>query len=338
MARRCEILLEYQNVIESPPVQPDRLYGQACSNDAGTVDSWRQTWIDQFKENHKTYGPFKDRSIGKFFKWSEYKPMIVAGAGPSLKVNVDKLKDRKGIGLISCLHNFHFFEDNQVYPDFYVTLDSGPITIEEVYEGGKEPPDYYWEKTKNHKLFAYTASHPELLKKWQGEIYFFSAPVPDALVTDETHGKTEPFFMNISSGGNVLGASMYIAKGVLGANPVAFVGADFSFSYEKRFHPFDSKYDKNLGMVLKAVDVYGNKVLTWQSYYNFKCWFDYASIKLPGTYFNCTEGGILGAYAEGNISTIRMIDLVDFINMYTLHHQLKSQCTNPEIVDKRILI
>lgn len=338
MARRAEILLEYQNYIESPPVRPNQLYGQACSNDIGTIDSWRQTWIDQTKANKKTFGSFKEHSAGKFYEINKHKPAIIAGAGPSLKVNAHHLKDRKGIMLISCLHNFHFMEDNEIYPEFYATLDAGPITIEEVSEGGKKTEEEYWEATRKHKLLAYTATHPKLLEKWRGEVYFYSAPVPDQDVANATHGDTEPFYLNISNGGNVLGASMYMAKAIMASNPIAFVGADFSFSYEKKFHAWDSKYDKDLGLVLKAIDVYGNKVLTWQSYYNFKCWFDYVSVKLPGIWINCTEGGILGAYPEGNIMSIRQMELVDFLKMYALHENMATQCTNPEIPDRRILI
>lgn len=336
MSRRAEILLEYQNYIESPPVQPKQLYQAACSSDAATVDAWRSTWISQIKTNKERFGSFAERGLGRLFNCNQYKPAIVAGAGPSLGYNADELKNRGSIPLVSCLHNFHFFEDRETKVDYYVTLDAGPVTIEEVSEGGTKTSEEYWERTKNHKLIAFIGAHPDLLAKWKGEIIFYNAPVPDAAYMAEVN-KIETFNTFVSNGGNVLGASLYIARGIFGSNPIAFVGADFSFSYEKKFHAWDSKYDKSLGYVVKGVDVYGNKVLTWQSYYNFKSWFDYVAITVPGLYINCSEGGCFGAYPEGNIMAVKQMELKEFNRMYQIHEELRKQCEQPQEPNQKIL-
>jgi hypothetical protein len=336
LARKAEIILEYQNYIESPPVAPSQMYGQACSSDGVTIDSWRDIWIGQVKANHKKFGSFKDRGLGKLHGLLKHKPAIIAGAGPSLKYNGHLLKNRDGVALISCLHNFHFFEDQGVDVDFYVTLDAGPVTIEEVSEGGKHGADDYWIKTKGKKLIAFIGTHPELLAKWQGEIFFFNCPVPDPAYQEALRA-VEDFNTYVSNGGNVLGACLYIAKGIMGANPIAFVGADFSFSYDKKFHAWDSKYDAKLGYVLKAVDVYGNKVLTWQSYFNFKSWFDYVACQVPGIYINCTEGGCFGSYPEGNIMAVKQMSLAAFLDMYRMHEELRVQCEDPGTSERKVL-
>ncbi len=325
-----EIILRYQNYIESPPVVPKQLHAQAYSNDVATIESWRPTWIDNFKMNHEKFGPFKDRSIGKFYELMKNKPCIVAGSGPSLKNSIHLLKDRGDVGLVSCLHNFHFMEDNNANPDFYVTLDAGAVTIEEVSEGGTKTPDEYWEQTKGKKLLAYVGANPELLQKWQGEIYFFACPVPDDKYLEEIK-KIEEFYVYVGTGGNVLGACLYIAKGFLAANPIAFIGADFSFGYDSKFHAWNSKYDTNLGKCLRATDIFGNRVLTWQSYHNFKCWFDWVATVVPGIYFNCSDGGIFGAYENGNLLDVRQIPLSSFIQMYKLHEHLKEQVAKPDV-------
>jgi hypothetical protein len=336
MIRNIDIDLEFQNQISGPPVSPKQLHNQACSNDEVTVNHWRDIWISQTKENHKNFGPFAARSAGKFHNLFYQKPCIVAGAGPSLKNNVDQLKDRKGMALISCLHNYHFLEDRGIEPDFYVTLDAGPVTIEEVAEGGTKTPEEYWASTKNKKLLAFIGSHPELLKKWQGEIYFFNAPMPDKACVDALDA-VERFNLWVSSGGNVLGACFYIAKAIMGANPVVFVGADFSFSYNNRFHPFDSKYDKNVGAVSYATDVYGIRVKTWQSYMNFKCWFEAKVCSVPGIYINATEGGIFGSYPDGNIQQIKQMTLSEVIRMYSLSEDMRAQCEATDNNERMIL-
>lgn len=334
--KTAEVFLEYQNYIETPPIQPAALYGQACSNDGVTIDSWRNTWISNLKENHKRFGPFKDRSIGKLFASQAHKPVIVAGSGPSLQRNGQDLKNKGDICLISCLHNFHYMEDNGIEVDYYVTLDAGDVTVEEVSEGGSKTPDEYWELTKNKTLLAFIGTTPKLLEKWKGQIYFYNAPVSDKEFNDAL-ASLEKFNIHVSNGGNVLGACMYIAKGILGANPIAYVGADFCFSYKNKFHAWDSKYDAKLGNVMRSVDVYGNKVLTWRSYANFKGWFEWVAIQIPGLYVNCTEGGTFGSYPEGNLMAIKQMDLADFIKMYQLHYHLKDACLNPEADNRTIL-
>lgn len=334
--RKSEILLEFQNVIDQPPVEPNNLYRQSCSNDTITIESWRPTWIGQVKENHKKFGPFKDKSLGRMFNYNKLKPAIVAGSGPSLKVNAEKLKERGDIPLISCLHNFHYFEDLGLDPEFYVTLDAGPVTIEEVSEGGTKTAEEYWALTKNRTLLAFVGTNPTLLEKWQGPIYFYTCPVPDKAFQDETKA-VENFNTLVSTGGNVLGACYYIAKAIMGSNPIAFVGADFSFSYDKKFHAWDSKYDASLGQVMKVTDVFGNKRLTWASYYNFKCWFDFMSMKVPGITINCTEGGIFGAYTEGNIASVQQMGLEQFLKMYNLNDILRPQCESPDVEANTIL-
>lgn len=336
MGRKAEINLEFQNYIEAAPAAPQQMYAQSCANDGATIDAWRTTWLKNIHANKKRFGSFKENSVGKLFGKFKYMPAILAGSGPSLKVNVDKLKDKGGIPLISCLHNFHFFEDRGIDVDFYVTLDAGEITVEEVSEGGSKSADEYWELTKGKKLIAYIGTSPRLLEKWQGEIYFYNAPLPDAALLDEIQG-IEPFGCWVSNGGNVLGACMYIARAFLGCGVLGFIGADFSFSYEKKFHSWNSKYDAKLGHVLKAVDIYGNRVLTWQSYHNFKTWFDYIAQQVDGVYINCTEGGTFGAYPEGNIMAVKQMELAAFIRMFQISDELKDQAETPETAVRKIL-
>lgn len=336
MSRKAEIILDFQNYIEHPPVAPKQLYGQACSNDGVTIDSWRETWLKNVAANKARFGSFKEHSVGKLYGTLKHQPAIIAGSGPSLKVNGHLLKDRNGMALLSCLHNYHFFEDQGIKPDYYVTLDAGPVVLEEVSEGGKRSEQEYWDSTQDKTLLAFIGTDPRLFEKWQGKVYFYNAPVPDNAYVERLN-QIEEFHAYVSNGGNVLGACLYLAKGYMGANPICFTGADFAFGYDRKFHAWDSKYDTNLGYVLKAMDVYGNKVLTWQSYANFKAWFDYVCLKVPGIWINCTEGGTLGAYPEGNLMAIRQMELAKFLEMYRMHEGLKRQSLEPEINDRTIL-
>lgn len=336
MIRQELINLSYQNYIEMPRVTTQQMWSQACSNDETTINSWRPAWIKNIRDNFKTHGPFSNRSMGALFGKFQNKPCILAGSGPSLRHNGHLLKDRGDIALISCLHNFHFFEDLGVEVDFYVSLDAGEVTVEEVSEGGQRSAEEYWELTKDRKLLAWIGSHPKLLEKWRGEIYFFNCPVPDKEVIDAQE-ELEVFNVFVSNGGNVLGACLNIAKAFFGCAITAFVGADFCFGYNNKFHGWDSKYDARMGHVLKVVDVFGNKVSTWPSYNNFKAWFDNVALTVPGIYINCTEGGTFGAYPEGNIMAVQQMPLAGFLDMFNRNvKEMKACCENPQINEKRI--
>lgn len=339
MVQRAEVNLEYQPYFDLPPQgggHASALYRQASSNDDVTIRAWRGAWLKNIRANKARFGSFAEHGVGRLFGATRYQPAIVVGSGPSLKRNAEGLKDRGGIPIVSCLHNFHFLEDLGVPADYYISLDAGEVTVEEVAEGGKRTADEYWALTKERKLVAYIGTHPDLLAKWQGEVYFFNCPLPDQGLIDEIDG-IEKFHTYLSTGGNVLGAATYFAKGILGAGDLIFLGADFSFSYDYKFHGWDSKYDAELGHCIRLFDVYGIPVKTWQSYANFKAWFDWLAENIPGVYINASEGGCFGSYREGNIRSVRQMTLKDALSMFNMSEELRAQCENPAIEQRKIL-
>lgn len=317
---------EFQNYIPAPPVKKEALRAQYSSNDEITVKSWWPEWKANKIANWNSFDVPGNSVFGEHARFG-YKPVIIAGAGPSLKRNARHLLNRKGIGLVSCLHNFGFFHDLGVKPDYYMNLDAGDITIPEMAQGGTKDEECYWEASKDYTLVTALHCNPKLHKRWKGKILWFDTMLQGM---NEEIGAQCPgiqdFRMYFQTGGNTLGACHYLAKAVLGASPLVFVGADLSFSYEKKFHPFDSPYDKQFAGVVACHDVFGNKTATWPSYYGFKTWFEHQAMgglgNTPGTYINCTEGGILGAYPDGNIMQIPQRRLKDVITEYTLHELL----------------
>jgi len=336
MKKTVEMIFEYKNVIMKPPQSGEEMYGQACSNDKVTVDTWLPKWIANVKANKERFGDFKSRGIGQLYASNKHRPCIVVRSGPSLKNNIDELAKVKDIPIVSCLHNYHYMVDHDVKVDYYVSLDAGDVVIEEITEGGTKTTEEYLESTKGKTLLAFIGSSPKLFDSWRGEVLFFNCPVPSDQYREEVR-KVEEFHTLVSTGGNVLGACTYIAKAIMGSNPIVFVGADFCFSYTRQFHPWDSKYDADIGQAMRAIDVWGNSVLTWQSYHNFKIWFDWLSGNVPGIYINCTQGGLLGSYPEGNIATIYQMRLTDFLWQYTMYEQIGPQCLEPDKEQRLVL-
>lgn len=342
VVRTQEVQLEYQGYIDSPPITTGQMYQQACASDKVTCDAWRDVWLKNAKANKERFGSFCDNSIGQLYGLFRNQPVIIAGSGPSLKYNIHQLKNRGKAGLVSCLHNFHFMEDAGAAPDLYVSLDAGPVTIEEVSEGGTKTPEEYWELTKGRTLACFIGTDPKLLEKWQGKVLFYRCPIPDPQI-ETFFEELESFHAYVSCGGNVLGSCMYIARCYLGGCPIIFIGADFSFSQEAskktghlQFHPWDSKYDQGIGQVMRVCDVFGNLVKTWPSYWSFKNFFDRTVIEHPAMWINATEGGIFGAYREGNIKQLHQMKLEDVLKMYQFPDNFEGQALRPHISDKRI--
>jgi hypothetical protein len=320
-----EMVLSYQQYIASPPRPKNELYGQACVNDTVTVNSWAKQWLDQCRINAAN-NDFNNNLATKLANTNLLKPAIVAGSGPSLKKNAKELlKKAKDVPIVSCLHSYAFFHDLGIEVPYFVNLDAGDITIAEMSQGGTKNADYYWETTKDKTLIAVYHSNPEIIKRWKGKILWFSAMIPDQQVMTEylkvANVKDEKVFFNV--GGNSLGAAYYFARAIMGSMTIAFIGADFAFGYNQKFHPFDSPYDQQFSGLIPVTDVFGNRVYTWQSYFNFKCWFEYEAMggagNNPGIMINCTEGGILGSYAEGNMQQIIQMPLAEFIKMTSMY-------------------
>jgi len=327
--KKREIVCEYQPYIMQPPVPPASLREKSTANDDKTVEFWNDIWINNYRANSKFSGGFANQSLSQIFGIFRHRAVIIAGAGPSLKYNAEQLKNRGGVPLISCLHNFHYFEDRGIPVDYYVTLDAGPITIKEVSEGGEKSEDEYWKLTENRTLIAFCGTDPQLIEKWRGKILWYNCPIPSKKYMDAIN-EIDRYHAFVSTGGNVLGAALYLVKAYMGASIVAFVGADFCFGYDRKFHGWNSSYDAHVGNCVPAIDVFGNRVPTWPSYANFKSWFDWVSLNVPGFYVNCTEGGTFGAYQDGNLFSIKIMDLADFLDCVNMCDKKMRQAVHPE--------
>lgn len=346
-----EMNLTLQPVIDRPPMPIENMYETACAADKVTIKSWTNEWTQYPKDNFDRQGKWEHTCLDILGK-EAYKPVIVAGSGPSLVKNYEHLKDRKredgstlhgrgDIKIVSCLHNFNFFEDHDVMgpDDYYVTLDSGEICVKEVWEGGKHSKDWYWERTKDRTLVAYVGTSPALIDKWRGKILWFASRPANETVYKATSDfvpyHSWPMF---STGGTVAGAALYLARAVLGAGVIIFIGMDFCFSYTHKFHPWESPYDQKFSGVMPCVDIWGNRVWTWASYWRFKLWFDLMACGGEGAVLNnsgnahlvinATEGGLLGAYPEGVIKQIIQMDLTTALHIFNIHKRM------PEAIQK----
>lgn len=331
MRKTIEIDLEYQPTIPAPPVAQEELYGRAASGDKVTVDSWRDIWIKNYKACNEKFGDFGAHTFGKLHGINRHKAAICLASGPSLRDSFDALRrnqmQKNPVMVVSALHNYALLKDEGIKVDYWLTMDGGDIVMDDTTELGTKDKDYYWESTKDEKLIALTFSPPSLWEKWKGKIYLCNALMPDPELKKQLDD-IQKFSHYLSSGGNVGGGVVYVAKVVFGSQKIMFCGYDFCFDYDLKFHPVATKYDnfngKGIGVTIPWVDVYGMPRRTWGSYLNFKFWFDWLVSSIPGDWVSCS-GGLLGAYKEGNIAQLKYMPLKDALIPYWIADEVKVQ-------------
>lgn len=330
MLKNINIDLLYQPPLMQPPITPTELQQKAVAGDAATVNHWEKIWISQFKACKEKFGSCSEKSIGKLYGKNLHKPAIVIGSGPSLQDSLPALRKnqemKEPLLTISCLHNYGYFKDEGIKIDYYLTLDAGPIVLDDIGEGRQKTLAQYMEDSTDDNLLAFVATHPKMWDIWKGNIHLFNSMIPDPRVMNEFKN-IENFTHYISSGGNALGACMYVAKAIMGSTKIIYVGADFCFSYDNRFHSYSTHYD-NLGGYVLWPDVYGIPRKTWQSYLNFKFWFDKVSLIVPGDWVSAS-GGTLGAYQGGNLMSFKYMPLEDVLLPYR-------NATTVKVVDTKL--
>jgi len=336
---QVEMTLQYSPYIEGIPLGKEAAWNNAVRNDGVTVKTWEKQWIEQTKVNSGTHDFIKD-SAYQVFEACAGRPVILAGAGPSLSRNWkdligdgDRSIGRQDVRMVTNVHNFPFMEDrNLMRPDdFYLILDAGDICIKEMSEGGAhaDTPDWYWQKTENRTLVAYHGTHPDFIKRWRGPILWYTTPCASEELAKEIFKIVDiskvPGF---NVGGNVMGAALYFSRAILGCSVPIFVGMDLCFSYDHKFHAWDCWYNEKFSGVIPWIDVFGNRVWTWQSYFGFKNWFDFMACggtgNNPQLWINATEGGIMGAYHEGNIKQILQMDLKSALQIFCMYKRMPS--------------
>ena len=292
-----------------------------------TLYSWRNDWLKNVQANVEHFKYFdRDHSVKVFANELLDRPVILVGAGPSLQHNIEylKLAKEKGIRILASHHALMYLAERDIKPDYVCVLDAGHMW-----------DDYFaFDKMDCSEvpLLSDQVCNTEQLKKWKGPIYFYQSAYPENSVVGKflkmelaRHYDAKHAGSVIEVGGHAMGAMISLAKGVMNANTVIFVGADYCFSSVGKFYPFDHQCDQMVegtpfgqpGVMLPApppaqgeiFDIFGNRVMTNGAYLGFKNVID-QSIKLNKMaslqqnidldLINASEGGALGALKGGN--------------------------------------
>lgn len=330
------------------PLKPNEAQDKCTANNVVTLLSWHSKWKANIKANVEKYKYFdKDHSVKVFLNDCLDGPVICCAAGPSLKKNIKYLKEaqKNGFPIICGAHTFMYLAKEGIKPTYVTLLDAGDEWIDYI----KNSP---WDDIP---LFASIDMTPSYLEEWKGPIYFLRSTFPDDELGETMYVEFSQMINHMPStvptGGHTGGLSLSIAHMVLMASEMILVGYDYAYDNTGHFYyGGDSKIDLDssphlLGSpMVDATSITGEIVRTSTSYLGFKLWSDMAlraaTQRPPQNYIgaagkvneiggaeiiNASEGGILGAYAEGNLSWIKNMRLEDAL-VYSMHKNiLKNQ-------------
>ncbi len=272
----------------------------------------RLDWIENYLTNipNLIKYPVIDKLLGRF----KGVPLIIVGAGPSLRKNIHLLKDIKGKALIIAAITAHrILLTHGIVPDFVIAAEK--IDMSEYFTNTDEE--------KMVRLMLPELVHPSTFEKnTRGKFVYFSS----FLELGKTHAKYWGSEFLPDVGGSVTTAALSMGV-AFGCNPIVFIGQDLSFSPEglshapggvyseqelkidekegkavvsNRYISIKEKIPQELQLLwLKGVD--GKPVPSKSAWVTFHQWFeDYmrylSHIKPDLKVINATEGG---AYING---------------------------------------
>lgn len=219
----------------------------------------------------------------------------LVGYGPSLALNVDILKGKRGV-VFASLHALKFLLEKGVKVDYCVLLDAQEKQAPFI------PDDR--EKTKNITLLTAVTASPRAIGKWGGPVYFFR---------DDNLRYKCGIKNNLSSGGSVIGSAYSLAVN-MGAPRVVLVGVDLCSDIEstgRQKYADMSQEDlvEDGGFIHCGIDGLG--VQTTMRMFLYKLWLEISAGHIARFCKTIVTSGIIGAYPEGNLDWIEYMPLAE---------------------------
>ncbi len=268
------------------------------------IDS-RLDWIMNYFANIEAFAKYPSVDVLK--KKFKGVPMVIVGAGPSLRKNVKllaKIKDRAFI--VSAITAYKSLLSYGIVP--HAVIAGEKVDLEEYFDGG--------EVDSSVRLILSEVSHPQMFKREAKSKFIFYSPYIALSLEQASLWGSKSF---VSIGGSVTTA-MFDMGVMFGCDPIIFLGQDLAFDKDMT-HVGGGVYDKQRitinkekGLVtvkehyisghqrtithklqwLKGID--GVPVASKYDWVTFHQWLERYTALLKEQYpairvFNATEGG-----------------------------------------------
>jgi len=259
-------------------------------------DEWNVNTKANMDKLHASNSVWKMK--GMFFPPDD-KAVVIVGASPCLKRDVEKLKACDDDFSVFCVNSaLKFMLDHGVKPDFVVALDSDD---EDIYS-------HLDVDSKDLTLIASNVVSPRVLDKWQGKIWFmpYYGATPDLNRKVRGRlGKTVPI------GGNALGTTVAMAIEVFYARIIVLAASECC--YDKQYYPSKTIARNNAKPTEFFVkDINGNNRVTTVALHTYKLWLERLALEVsPKIKIIDTSEGILGRREDRSyIYTYELSDII----------------------------
>lgn len=216
-------------------------------------------------------------------------PIIIASGGPSLTKQLSKVKKiRKNIILIAAGSTFNSLIENNIVPDYIVSIDGSLNNYERHFK------DSYFGTAE---LIYSSTSHYLIQKNFPNGMYSFldTREVEQQNFYNDFLKKSLPI---LEGGGSVANFCLSIAR-YISDGPIALIGQDLAYT-NNQSHALGNRNFENIDLetlgeeVFLVEDFFGGTVYTNYSFYSMKESFEAIITKIDNNslVYNCTEGGI----------------------------------------------
>jgi hypothetical protein len=277
-----------------------------------TGEMFTSAWVKNVKKNHELFKK-TGWACPKLQDKESHKTAVIMGSSPAIANQVEILRELQhdpDFALCGVSSNLEFLLNNGITPKYCIVVDADPST-------GKDWDNINMEETRSITLIAATVCYPDMLLKWQGDLYFIALATADK----KTRKMHKNLYKNPNGNGqdfptlmgqfNIMTAFAFM---VLDCRIIMFVGNELSYKdenatyYANRTDPRDKDKQGVQG------DVYGNLVHTSTNLMALKLSLErfLEMIKGAGWFLNCTEAGIFGiskAYPNLHIPWIHQLTL-----------------------------
>jgi len=241
---------------------------------------WEQNTAENIKRLHRSnsiwtmegdFNPPNDRAV------------IVVGASPCLKRDVEKLKDcdKEDFCVVAVNSALKFMLDSGVTPEYVVALDSDHKDIEKHLDVD----------SKDLTLIASNVVSPRVLDSWKGKILYF----PYFAVSEKYKKRLRNRLGKmIPVGGNALATMVSTAIQVWNARIIILAASECC--YDKHYYPSKDIARNNAEAAeFYVTDINGKQRVTTTALHTYKLWLERLAIHVtPNVKIIDSSQGILG--------------------------------------------
>jgi len=284
-----------------------------------------EEWDRNTKANMHRFN--KKNSIWNLdFKYygKDEKAMVLVGASPCLKKDVEKLKEIDDHFCIVCANSsLKFLLRHNIKPDYCICLDSDIIDI----------PQHLDCESEGITLLASSALAGKALDKWKGPIYY----MPYYSINKKLRGELRRKLGNtVKGGGNSITQALYVVSIIFGSKTVIFVANEYCFDTVKGYYA-DRTLAKQepLDTIYPVFDIRGKERWTLPAHYNYVIWTERVCRDLtPPGFFIDTSFGLLGK----DCPAIHVMDLSEAIKVVKEAFRKRDILNNAKTEKERLKI